>query len=58
MAGATDITGKNHVSNGQNVSDNGDNHDHNHIEEVKHGNNEHPEFPVDTGRLDQSVNRR
>ena len=34
--------GDHRVWNGQHVGDNGDNHNHNHIEEVKHSNNEHP----------------
>ncbi|MDE2844992.1 MAG: hypothetical protein OXN21_16680 [Chloroflexota bacterium] len=50
MPSATFITSGNHVNHGQNVNDNGDNHDHNHIEEVKHSNNEHPEFPAATKR--------
>ena len=54
MACATDITGGNHASNGRNV---GDNH-HDNIEEVKHSNNEHPEFPPVTCRLEQPVNRQ
>ena len=58
MAGATNINGKSHVSNGQNVSDNGDNHDYYHTEEVKHSNNEHPEFQAAMSRLDQPLNRR
>ena len=58
MAGASDLTGGNHVGNGRNVGDNGDNHYHYHIEEVKHSNNEHPEFPATASRLEQPVNRR
>ena len=46
------------VSNGQHVRDNGDNHEHNDIEEVIHSNNEHNEYPVITGRSKQAVNRR
>ena len=52
MAGASDLTGGNHVGA------NGDNSDHYHIEEVKHSNNEHPEFPATASRLEQPVNRR
>ncbi len=48
----------NRVSNGQHVRDNGDNHEHNDIEEVIHSNNDHHEFPVITGQLEQPVNRR
>ena len=40
--------------NRHDVNDNGDNH----IEEVIHSNNKHPEFPGATGRLEQPVNRR
>ena len=50
--------GGNRVSNGQHAKDKGDNHDHNHIEEVIHSNSEHQEFPVITDRLEQAVNRR
>ena len=50
--------GGNRVCNGQNVIDIGDNHDHNHIEEVIHSNNDQHEFPVITARLEQAVNRR
>ena len=50
--------GGNRVSNGQDVTDKGDNHDHNHIEEVIHSNNEQHEHPVIKGRLEQAVNRR
>ena len=50
--------GGNRVSNGQHVKDRGDNHDHNHIEEVIHSNNDQHEFPVITDRLEQAVNRR
>ena len=46
------------VSNRQHVRDNGDNHDHNHIEEVIHSNNDNHRFPVITDRLEQAVNRR
>jgi len=53
-AGATFVTGGNQVGNGRNV---GDNHDDN-IEEVKHSNNEHPEFPASVSRLEQPANRR
>ena len=50
----------NRVSNGQHVSDSGDNHghNHNHIEEVIHSNNEHHEYPVSTGRLEQLADRQ
>ena len=62
MAGATNITGGNHVSNGRNVGDNGDNHHHhhnrNHTEEVKHSYSDHTEFPATASRLEQPVNRR
>ena len=57
MAGATNITGGNHVSNERNVGDNGDNHDHYHSEEVKHSDNDHPEFPAPMSRSDQPVDR-
>ncbi len=46
------------VGNGPNVSDNDDNYNSNHIEEVIHSNNEHPGFTVITGRLEQPANRR
>ena len=48
----------NRVGNGQHVRDKGDNHDHNHIEEVIHSTNEYHEFRVISGRLEQTVNRR
>ena len=48
----------NRVSNRQHVSDSGDNHEHNDIEEVIHSNSEHHEYPVITGRLAQPVSRR
>ena len=50
--------GGNRVSNGQHVKDKGDNHDHNHIEEVIHSNNDHRDYPVIMGRLDHPVSRR
>ena len=50
--------GGNWVSNGQYVKDKGDNHKHIDIEEVIHSNNDHREYPVITGRLEQAVNRR
>ena len=56
MAGATNITGGNHVSSGRNVGDNGENR--NHTEEVKHSDSEHPEFRATASRLEQPVNRR
>ena len=48
----------NWASNGQHVRDKGDNHDHNHIKEVIHSNNDQHDFPVIAGRLEQAVNRR
>ena len=59
IAGAV-ADGGNTVSSGQPVSNKGDNHDHdhNHIEEVIHNNNDHRGFPVISGRLEQPVNRR
>ena len=57
ITGAVAAAG-NRVSNGQHFKDKGDNHDHNHIEEVIHSNNDQHEFPVITGRLEQAVNRR
>ncbi len=46
------------VGNGQKVKDKGDSDNHNHIEEVIHSNDDHHEFPVITGPLEQPVNRR
>ena len=47
------------VGKGQHVGDKGDADDnHNHIAEVIHSNNDHHEFPVITGRSEQSVNWR
>ena len=46
------------VGNRQRVSDNHDNHNHNHIQEVINGNNEHPAFAAVADRLEQPVNRR
>ena len=48
----------NRVSNGQHVSDKGDNHERNDIEEVIHSDNGHYELPVITGRLELPLNRR
>ena len=47
--------GGNRVGNGQNG---GDNYNQIHMEEVIDDNNEHPGFPLITGRLEQPVNRR
>ena len=52
------VTVSNRVSNGQHVSDNGDNHEYIDIEEVIHSNNDHDEYPVITGLSEQAVNRR
>ena len=52
------LDGGNRVGNKQNHDGDGDNHNHNHIKEVTDSNNEHPEFPVITGRFQQSVNQR
>ena len=56
IANAVAIVG-NRGSDRKKVSDKGDNHNSNHIEEVIHSNNEHPGFPVITGRLEQPANR-
>ena len=51
--------GGNGVGKEQHVGDKGEADDnHNHIAEVIHSNNDHHEFPVITGRLEQPVNRR
>ena len=57
ITGAVAVVGY-RVSNRQHVSDSGDNHEHNDIEEVIHSNNKHHEYPVITGRSEQAVNRR
>ena len=46
----------NRVGNKRKVSDNGDNH--NPIEEVMHGNNDHPEFPAIAGGLRKPADRQ
>ena len=48
--------GGNRVSDRENVSGNGDNH--NHTEEVLHSDQDHRELPSVTGRLERPVNRQ
>lgn len=48
----------NRVNNRHNVSENCDNYNQIHIEEVINDDDNHPEFPVIKGPLEQQVNRR
>ena len=48
----------NRSGNTRTAGDNGDNHDHNHIEEVIYDNDAHLGVPVITGRLENSADRQ